>query len=149
MGTSGSCDWGGLVDGCAASCDRSSPKQPRLFEADCTGSPDSVQKCTCKLNGATLLEGIPGAEPKDFYADDCADVGQQLADGKCEKMVNCCFTWRAADAGGGTGIDQCSCVSDPKSVGYDTCEALATQGSGKVVDLCTRYLPPSGTFPGM
>jgi hypothetical protein len=149
MGTSGECDWGATENGCNVSCDRSSPQRGRLFEADCTGSPDAVQKCTCKLNEATLLEGIPGEQPKDFYADDCADVGQQLADGQCEKMVNCCFTWTPGDAGGGTSPEQCSCVSDPKSEGYDTCDALAKQGGGKVVDLCPRYLRPAGIFPGM
>jgi hypothetical protein len=113
----------------------------------CDGSPDGAQSCYCELNGLAISDGVPDTVVYPFYVDSCADAGQLLADGQCSKILNCCFTWMPVATGGMPSVQQCSCTSDPKRDGFDSCQAIATQGGGKVVDICPQYLSQRGGFP--
>jgi hypothetical protein len=148
-GPGGKCHW--YKDGngvCGAYCD-GDPVHNASLGLQCDGSPDGAQACYCQLNGLALPDGVPTefGHGVSFYADSCADAGQKLADGKCSSVLNCCFTWMTVAEAGKPSVQQCSCTSDPKRDGYDSCQAIATQGGGQVVDICPQYLTPMGGFP--
>ncbi len=124
----------------------------------CTGNGDSIQQCHCTASGVFLgdeSQYINGGGFYFWFGSNCADVAQQAADGKCADILDCCFTWTyyepvtsgAPDLDGGPH-EECGCTADPKQAGYDSCEAIAAAGNGKVVDVCPRYVPNPGSFPG-
>lgn len=119
-----------------------------VFTADCNGPPNGPEACSCSVNGVPLHEGTfdDPTFGASFYATDCGDVSQKLSDGQCKNILNCCFTWFAVPGSGQPPVEQCSCLSDPMIKGLSSCDAVAAQGGGKVVDICPQYLFPSG-FP--
>ena len=123
------------------------------FGADCSqGVPGGPQGCLCTLNGVELPDGILGQDliqthGGEFWADDCKGVSQKLADGQCDRILNCCFTWKPQAMPGQTIAEQCSCLSDPTVMGVSTCQEVANLGGGKVVDLCPQYEQLGSTFP--
>jgi hypothetical protein len=147
-GDAGKCYWYvGESPVCNVQCDN----QPNVFVgADCKGPPNGAQECFCTANGVFLgdqAEYIQKGSYRYWYGDDCADVARQFAAGKCKDILDCCFTWSYTPAGSSNPVEDCGCTADPKQAGYDTCEALAAAGNGKVVDYCPRYRPMPGTFP--
>jgi hypothetical protein len=119
---------------------------------ECTGVGDSIQQCKCTATGVFLgdqAQFIHNDGAYDFwYGSNCGDVAQQFADGKCSDILNCCFTWTSHDNPDAGPNEQCGCTADPKQAGYDSCDAIAAAGNGKVVDVCPRYVPNPGSFPG-
>jgi hypothetical protein len=127
-----------------------------ITSADCTGMGDSIQECSCTASGVFLgdeSQYINESAYYFWYGSNCADVAQQVADGKCANILDCCFTWTyyeptTGDVHDGGPHEECGCTADPKQAGYDSCEAIAAAGNGKVVDVCPRYVPNPGSFPG-
>jgi hypothetical protein len=76
-----------------------------------------------------------------FWADDCIGVAQTMADGYCDRILDCCFTWSNA------GLPQCTCTSDPSAGGFESCDAAAAAGGGEVVNLCSQYQIAWAQFP--
>jgi hypothetical protein len=102
---------------------------PGQFLTTCEGPPGLPLNCPCMVNGSMILSG------SSFFASDCQHAAKLMADGLCVDRLDCCFT--AEDLGGGR---QCGCSalsSDPPQ----TCEAMAADRGGKVVDICPKYLP--------
>lgn len=124
----------------------------------CIGSGDSIQQCECTASGVFLgdeSQYIVNGTYVPWYGSNCVDVAQQYADGKCSDILDCCFTWTyyAPVSAGSNDLDggpkeECGCTADPKQAGYDSCAAIAAAGNGKVVDVCPRYVPNPGSFPG-
>jgi hypothetical protein len=65
-----------------------------------------------------------------------------VAPASAATRVNCCFDWRD-DA----GENECTCVSGPMRIGYDTCDAAARAKGGMVVRLCSKYKSPMAGMP--
>lgn len=147
-GKDGKCNWDITEQGCYAGC-LDDPKA--LFESDCMGSPGGAQECSCRINGVFLGDQAQFIKNQGAYsmwpAQNCANVAQQLADGLCSDILNCCFTWTYYDSPDSGPIEDCGCTADPTQAGYDSCEAMAAAGHGKVVDFCSRYRPDPGSFP--
>jgi len=132
---------------CTATCN-DNPKA--VIEADCMGSPIGHQDCSCAVNGQYLGDEsfyINAGYFLGWTATSCADAAEQLAAGKCQDILNCCFTWLSHDSPDAGPVERCGCTADPKAGGFDSCEAIAAQGHGKVVDICSRYMPNPGSFP--
>lgn len=150
-GARGTCTWYKDRNGvCGAACMAPAPDPNGAFlSVTCDGSPSGAQACNCEAAGVPLYDWKPNNSlyGASFYADDCPDVGQKMADGACASVLNCCFTWQPVPEPGKQSVQQCSCTSDPKSIGYASCEDLATKGGGQVVDICPQFLPGPATFP--
>ncbi|HVW30469.1 MAG TPA: hypothetical protein VHC69_34165 [Polyangiaceae bacterium] len=154
-GTAGSCTWY-LDTGhkCQVACGQRlvpltvDDLQQLTFTADCDGPPNGPESCSCNLDGVPLENGTDGDSTYgwSFTAKNCADVSQKMSDGQCMDILNCCFTWFAPPVSGQPPVEHCSCLSDPMIKGLSSCDAVAAQGGGKVVDICPQYLEPAG-FP--
>ncbi len=148
-GAAGSYTWGVRQQG---TCMASSVLNSRgSFDAQCSGPAGGPQTCMCFVNGVFLGDQAQYVHNSYYYeqwlASDCEDVARQLAAGKCSDILDCCFTWTynaSPDAG---PVEDCGCTADPTQAGYDSCEAMAAAGHGKVIDLCQRYRPNPGSFP--
>jgi len=147
-GTAGKCFWDiNEMGGCYAHCDPRPNKH--AFSADCPyGAPGGPQDCTCWVDGTRLIDGTWedafDTQGGQFIGEDCVDIAQKLADGQCDKILNCCFTWKAQ----GEEVEQCSCLSDPTLKGVSTCAEVAALGGGKVVDICPQNVNIPPRFPG-
>ncbi|MDD9942744.1 MAG: hypothetical protein OXU20_17015 [Myxococcales bacterium] len=111
----------------------------RRFTARCTGTAGGDKLCGCSLNGRKLIDL---SHETTFYAESCEDAAQQMSDGQCLHAVDCCLTWPDGDGG-----QPCGCTDDPRRHGADSCEALAEDHGGQVVDLCPRYREILPLFP--
>jgi hypothetical protein len=148
-GKAGTYEWSVEENGTCGGVSVLNPKG--LLEARCTGPANGPQTCSCYVNGVFIgdqAEYVHNGGSFSFWsASDCPDVAQQLAVGKCSDILNCCFTWTynaSPDAG---PVEDCGCTADPTQAGYDSCEAMAAAGHGKVIDFCPRYRPDPGSFP--
>jgi hypothetical protein len=70
-----------------------------------------------------------------------------MSDGQCDQILNCCFTWTPAPVADVPSVEQCSCLSDPKTKGVSTCAEVAAKGHGKIVDICPENVLNSRPFP--
>jgi hypothetical protein len=135
-GSAGTCTYfQSQVDGCYVQCFHDAG----VFESGCDGPVGGSQSCKCVLNGVVLRD--PANTSGWFWADDCIGVAQTMADGYCDRILDCCFTWSNA------GQPQCTCTSDPSAGGFESCAAAAAAGGGEVVKLCPQYAMAWGQFP--
>jgi len=102
----------------------------------CQGAEGLPRQCSCSINGHVLTPS--GGSP--VFVNDCADAARQAADGHCTSRVDCCIQY--VDEGN----EVCDCF-DPKSFGYDSCQAMADFGNGKIVNLCPQLMPIGGCWP--
>jgi hypothetical protein len=137
-GTRTTCEYGLAFGGtsCNVLCSMASDK-PVGFNSMCSGPPGLPLQCSCMANLALILN-YGSDEDGGFYAGDCKQAAQIMADGFCVNRADCCFT---STLGLEDGESECHCTSDPSfpQLGQPTCEALAAARGGEVVDLCPRY----------
>jgi hypothetical protein len=139
--------WADDLDGCLV---MSHDPLPNSFQGDCSGPVGGGQACTCLVNGVPLgdyAEAVSQAGNRLWLANDCRDVARQMADGKCQNILSCCFTWSHSTSTG-PEVQECACTSDPAQLGHESCQSLAASKGGTVVEMCGRYQPDPGSFPG-
>jgi hypothetical protein len=118
------------------------------FWATCEGPADGPVRCKCYLNRETLSD-IFADGPDYYYASDCREATQAMADGRCIDIINCCMSWTDSD-----GNDVCGCTADPtrpylgRETGATSCQELADLVEGEVVDLCPEHAPIDWGGPG-
>ena len=67
-------------------------------------------ECNCRVNGRVLEDDVEGSA-RPYYASDCRDAAQRMADGDCIERLDCCFTYPGPD-----GVQFCACTADPTYV---------------------------------
>jgi hypothetical protein len=118
---------------CFVSCDVGKNR----FAGACDLVPGIPAECSCSVNGRDLRDDVDQSYSA-FYASDCRDAAQRMADGECIERLDCCFTFLSPG-----GAEYCACTADPERVGWSSCEALAQAKGGKVVEICPQYIGPS------
>jgi hypothetical protein len=108
-----------------------------VFSANCSNAPGLPFECFCRVNAHALPDNF--ADRYQFFASDCRDAAQTVADGECINRLDCCFTYFST-----AGTEYCECTSDPGGRGYPSCEAAAREGGGKVVAICPQYKVDAG-----
>jgi len=91
----------------------------------CTGGAGLPKQCGCAVNGHVIY----GPDP--IFVRDCEDAARQAADGLCTSILDCCIKY--VDA----GQEVCAC-RDPRTFGYDSCQAMAKVAQGQIVDICPQ-----------
>jgi hypothetical protein len=104
------------------------------FGSSCEVAPGFPAECTCSVNGRDLGDDVD-LSFWAFYASDCRDAAQRVANGECIERLDCCFTYLSPG-----GAEYCACTADPAQGGWSSCEAAAQAGGGKVVDICPQYV---------
>jgi hypothetical protein len=122
-------------------CEVSCEVRNTYFWSECSGPAGLPLECSCNVDIYRLHD--TWADRYQFYVSDCRDAAQTLADGECINRLDCCFTYF-----GNSGSEHCECTSDPGYRNGQTCEELAREGGGRVVDICPQYKPdPGNCFP--
>jgi hypothetical protein len=135
IGSRGTCGYSypGNFGKCVVSC----AVGKNLFSGICDIVPGVAAECSCGVNGRDLEDDLDGAV-RPFYASDCRDAAQRMANGECVERLDCCFTYP-----GSGGAEFCACTADPALGGWPSCEAAAQASGGKVVEICPQYVGPN------
>jgi hypothetical protein len=142
-GSRATCRYGpdaNLAGGCFVSCrtpadeldDGGSMWGDNLFYSLCDGPSGLPLTCVCYVNDR-VLNDLLSPYGGQWYAGNCSEAAQRMADGQCINRLDCCFT--SPDS-----AEKCSCT-DPANLGATTCEEAAAQEGGEVVALCPYYAP--------
>jgi hypothetical protein len=137
-GSRAKCSFGaGAFSPCEVACEVGD----NFFSLECGGPAGVPLRCGCAVNGQFINEG-----DFDFYqtiyADDCEAAARLAADGECTNRLDCCFEYPNGDE------TLCRCGSDPRKLGHETCEALASSVDGRVVPICPQYeFEPGACWP--
>jgi hypothetical protein len=108
-----------------------------LFSGWCDVVPGVAAECHCSVNSRDLGDDVDGVV-RPFYASDCQDAAQRMANGECIERLDCCFTYP-----GPGGAEFCACTADPALGGWSSCEVAAGASGGKVVEICPQYVGPN------
>jgi hypothetical protein len=98
----------------------------------CKGALGLPKQCGCAINGHIVIPG-----PNPIFVRDCEDAARQAADGLCTSIIDCCIKY--VDA----GQEVCAC-RDPRTFGYDNCQAMAKVAQGQIVDICPQLAVDHG-----
>jgi hypothetical protein len=109
---------------------------PELIAAECRGPESGPLECRCAWNGVDLVDHFSTGDGT-FFASTCEAVAGRVADGECYERRACCFAWTDV----ATDAARCECTRDPELGGYPSCEAVAQDLGGAVVERCARHEP--------
>jgi len=117
-----------------SSCTVRCPVGEQTATLACQGKNGSPMQCACHINdhAVNAYDAV--------FVNDCAEAGQQAANGLCSSLLDCCFEY--AD-----GAKQSCMCTDPARFGYSSCEAMMAVAAGKKVDICPELLPNPPSAP--
>ncbi|HET6345107.1 MAG TPA: hypothetical protein VFH51_09245, partial [Myxococcota bacterium] len=106
-----------------------------MIQTWCQGPLGGPQACSCKVNGRQVVDDVRAQNGGDgpLYADDCRDVANQLSEGRCADILDCCYEYDSAT---------CRC-GNPALVGVKSCAEWASSLKATQVPICDALRPPS------
>ena len=123
-GAKARCDYSasGTLGGCEVACTLGN----NGFLSLCGGPTGLPLRCSCLVNGQEL--GGLDWQLTTFYASDCAEAAQRIADGAwCINRLDCCLKWTEG------GKELCQCGSETGCA-----QAAETRGATRV-EKCPQY----------